>query len=246
MLKGQVTPDSYGWAIDPTVLELNGKAYLLWSGWPKEHNKVQQLYIAALTNPWTTEGDRVLLSKPDQPWEKHTEMPDWSVEVPSKGVNEAPEVLQHNGQTFVVYSASGCWTDFYALGLLQLAPGADPLDPKSWTKLPGPVFQTDPNSPAYGPGHNGFFTSPDGTESWILYHANSAPGQGCGDTRSMRMQRFTWSPDGLPVFGAPVPLGVPLAEPSSAAQGLSGARSLPGSPLGSLPRSRTKSQDSSE
>jgi GH43 family beta-xylosidase len=66
----------------------------------------------------------------------------------------------------------------------------------------------------YAPGHNSFFKSPDGTEDWILYHANSAPGQGCGRNRSPRAQRFTWNSDGTPNFSEPVKTGVQVPVPS--------------------------------
>jgi len=64
------------------------------------------------------------------------------------------------------------------------------------------------------PGHNGFFKSPDGTEDWIVYHADSSADGACDMDRSTRAQKFTWNPDGTPNFGAPVALGTPLAVPS--------------------------------
>jgi GH43 family beta-xylosidase len=67
---------------------------------------------------------------------------------------------------------------------------------------------------AFGPGHNGFFKSPDGKQDWIIYHANPEPGEGCGNFRSPRIQRFTWNVDGTPNFGTPVPLGQPLEKPA--------------------------------
>jgi GH43 family beta-xylosidase len=63
-------------------------------------------------------------------------------------------------------------------------------------------------------GHNSFFKSPDGTEDWILYHANSEPGQGCGRHRSPRAQKFTWKPDDTPDFGEPLPINTRLPRPS--------------------------------
>jgi len=67
----------------------------------------------------------------------------------------------------------------------------------------------------FAPGHNSFFKSPDGKEDWILYHANSEPGQGCGKHRSPRAQKFTWNADGTPHFGEPVKEGMVLAVPSN-------------------------------
>jgi len=37
------------------------------------------------------------------------------------------------------------------------------------------VFQRSNTNGVYGPGHNGFFKSPDGTEDWIVYQANASP-----------------------------------------------------------------------
>ncbi|MNY80450.1 Glycosyl hydrolases family 43 [compost metagenome] len=67
----------------------------------------------------------------------------------------------------------------------------------------------------YAPGHNSFFKSPDGKEDWILYHANSNPGEGCGNKRSPRMQKIDWDANGFPVLGEPVSEGMSLAIPSN-------------------------------
>lgn len=73
----------------------------------------------------------------------------------------------------------------------------------------------------YGPGHNGFFTSPDGSESWIVYHANDSTSDGCDNGRTARAQKFTWNSDGSPNLGTPVRLGAsqtgPSGEPSAVA-----------------------------
>jgi GH43 family beta-xylosidase len=94
--------------------------------------------------------------------------------------------------------------------------GSDLLDPASWRKLPEPVFSAvRANVPGtYAAGHNSFFRSPDGSEDWILYHANPAPGMGCGGRRSPRAQRFTWTADGFPDFGKPAPAALAIPVPS--------------------------------
>jgi GH43 family beta-xylosidase len=122
--------------------------------------------------------------------------------------------LQHNGKIFVIYSASGCWTDYYALGLLTFTGRSNLLDSSEWKKNPQPVFKQSPENGVYAPGHNSFFKSPDGKEDWILYHANDQAGQGCGRYRSPRAQKFIWNKDGSPKFGQPVKTGVRLAIPS--------------------------------
>jgi GH43 family beta-xylosidase len=128
-------------------------------------------------------------------------------------VNEGPEVLKHDGKTFIVFSASHCRTSRYALGMLTYA-GGDPLESSSWVKSPEPVFESNAANKVFGPGHNGFFKSPDGTEDWIVYHANDMRIDGCDMGRSTRAQRFTWNADGTPNFGVPVQLGEELDGPS--------------------------------
>lgn len=203
--RGRVqVPGPDRWAIDATVLTYQGANYLLWSGRPVATVQTQNLYIARLANPWTLDGPPVLISTPELAWERN-----------GGPVNEGPQaLLSPNGQALVVYSASGCWTDDYALGLLQLRAGGNPLTPADWTKLPQPVFTKNPSGGAYGPGHNAFFRSPDGQQHWIIYHANSNPGEGCGERRNIRIQPFTFRADGLPFFGEPAAVGAQLPVPA--------------------------------
>ena len=130
-------------------------------------------------------------------------------------VDEGPQALVRRNRVFVVYSASGCWTDEYALGMLEANARANLMDASSWRKHPTPVFKAGTNvAGTFAAGHNSFFRSPDGKEDWILYHANSVGGQGCGSKRSPRAQPFTWTANGLPDFGLPVAAGVVLPIPS--------------------------------
>ena len=145
--------------------------------------------------------------------ERHGDLNDPS-NPPHVDVNEGPQVLVHKDKLFIVYSASGCWTDFYALGLLTASAGDDLMNASSWKKSAQPVFKQSLENKVFAPGHNSFFKSPDGNEDWILYHANSEPGQGCGKHRSPRAQKFTWNADGTPNFGAPVKAGMMLDVPS--------------------------------
>ncbi len=192
------------WAIDGTVMEYNGSKYFLWSGRPVANQQNQNIYIAKMSNPWTIEGDAVMLTSPELEWER-------------KGgpVNEGPQVLKNAaGKVFLVYSASGCWTDDYALGMLTLKDGGDPLQLSDWTKSSQPVFSKKPENNAFGPGHNSFFKSPDGKEDWIIYHANTNTNEGCGEKRNIRIQKYSWNSTGVPVFGEPVRTGTFFPVPS--------------------------------
>jgi GH43 family beta-xylosidase len=204
-LKGQLTDATNKWAIDASVFENRGSLYFIWSGWEGDSNGTQNIYIAKIKNPWTVESNRTLLSTPQYDWEKHGDLdpmksPD---DPPHVNVNEGPEILQHGEKIFLVYSADGCWTDFYELGMLTASADANLLDAKSWKKSDKPVFVGSFENSVYSPGHNSFFQTENGKRDWILYHANSGPHEGCADHRSPRAQPFTWNADGSPNFGTP-------------------------------------------
>jgi GH43 family beta-xylosidase len=211
--KGKVTDATDKWAIDASVFEYKKEWYIIWSGWQGDVNQAQDIYIAKLKNPWTIEGNRVRLSASTYDWEKYGDLHD-AENPPHVNVNEGPEILQHKGKLFLIYSASGCWTDYYGLGMLTFTGKNNLLDSASWKKSPASVFKGSATNSVYEPGHNSFFKSPDGKEDWILYHANSAPDQGCGGKRSPRAQRFTWNADGSPNFSEPVSTQTKLLKPS--------------------------------
>lgn len=204
--KGKLTTPDDKWAIDGTVLQMpDASLYFVWSGWPGDVNGEQALYIARMTNPWTVVPPRVAISEPQYEWEKAGAPP---------AVNEGPAVLLHQDRVYVTYSASGCWTPDYKLGLLSADAGADLLDPDSWHKSAEPVFQRNDTAGVYGPGHNGFFKSPDGTEDWMAYHAVTDPAGNCGGERTVRVQPVTWNADGRPDFGIPLDPDAKLSLPS--------------------------------
>ncbi|MEU9655607.1 family 43 glycosylhydrolase [Streptomyces chartreusis] len=186
------------WMLDPNVATINGQLYLFGSA---SGGGTQNLVAARMSNPYTLATGFSTISTPTYDWERNGT------------VNEGPEILQRGGRTFLVYSGSGCWTPDYKLGRLELT-GSNPLSASSWTKNSTPVFQRSDTNGVYGPGHNGFFTSPDGTENWIVYHANDSASDGCDNGRTTRAQKFTWNSDGTPNLGTPVRLGASLTGPS--------------------------------
>lgn len=160
-----------------------------WSGWEGDENVAQNIYVAHMSDPCTIDSERVCISVPEYAWEKHGR-PD---------VNEGPTVLQHGGKTFLVYSASGSWTDYYCLGMLTLV-GDDPMDPDHWEKESRPDFQMD-EGVCYGPGHSSFSTAIDGSV-WMIYHGNLVSGSGWNG-RSVRISPVTFDENGTPDFGKP-------------------------------------------
>ncbi|MFT3702894.1 MAG: glycoside hydrolase family 43 protein [Agriterribacter sp.] len=213
IFKGKIADASDKWAIDGDVFQYKGQWYMIWSGWEGDVNGQQNIYIAKLKNPWTIDGNRVCISKPLYDWETIGDLKG-DLNLPHVNVNEGPQSLIHGNDLFIVYSASGCWTDFYALGLLRFRGGDNLLDATAWKKNPVPVFKQSKENNVFAPGHNSFFKSPDGSEDWILYHGNASPGLGCGKYRSPRAQKFTWKSDGTPDFGEPVKEGVTLSIPA--------------------------------
>jgi len=209
-LKGKVADSTDRWAIDADVFEVKGQHYMVWSGWRGNKNGKQDIFIAHMSNPWTIDSQRTLISSPNHAWEKNGDLPGGK----HLDVNEGPEALIHRDDIFIVFSGSACWTDEYALGALRSTTNSDLLKARSWKKLPLPLLSTDPKAQAFGPGHNGFFKSLDGQQDWLIYHANPEAHQGCRSHRSPRIQPFQWNADGTPNFGNPVPLGQHLPKPS--------------------------------
>jgi GH43 family beta-xylosidase len=181
--------DTKGWAIDGTVLIDHSGMFFIWSGWPAKTNGQQNLYIAPMKDPMTLAGPRVLLCVPDQEWERKA-MP----------ICEGPQVLRQNGMTFVVYSASGSWTADYCLGMLINRSG-EFMNPAAWEKR-GPVFQKTKD--VWGVGHCSFVKSPCQSQDWLLYHSKTRRTHGWED-RDVHAKQFSWTPDGLPSFGEPLP-----------------------------------------
>lgn len=196
---GKVTDYTDKWAIDGTIFAYREALYFIWSGWEGDENIQQNLYIAKMSGPTQISEARVLISQPEYDWERIGEP--W--------VNEGPEIIRRNDDIFIIYSASGSWTDHYALGQLRFY-GNDPTNPDAWEKHPSPVFQgTDK---VFSPGHASFTQSPNGAEDWIIYH--SAKYKGAGWNRDVSIQPFTWFEDGSPNFGAPIDKGIPIPAPA--------------------------------
>ncbi|SEL59858.1 Beta-xylosidase, GH43 family [Pseudoxanthomonas sp. GM95] len=189
--------------IDGTTFAVGNKRYFVYSPYVGPDSV---LAIVAMSNPWTLSGAETVIAKPDQTWERQG----------GRQILEGPEFLQGpRGDLFLTYSGSACWSDDYALGLLRAPAGSDPLKAASWTKQPGPVFAKSAQGGVYAPGHNGFFTTPDGKQTWIVYHANSGPNMQCTAARAPHIQRVRWSETGAPIFDAPEKAGAAVPLPGN-------------------------------
>jgi GH43 family beta-xylosidase len=151
-----------------------------------------------MTNPWTLQGERTAL------------------EVSGFGdvpVREGPEFLMHGDTVYLVYSMCGASTPDYRLSALVAKVGDDLSSAASWTQYPKLLLARVDQNSVWGPGHNYFFKSPDGTQDWIAYHGKTSTKDTYGD-RSTRAQPIRWRADGTPDFGIPVSYDDPVPVPS--------------------------------
>ncbi|MGV0168201.1 glycoside hydrolase family 43 protein [Furfurilactobacillus sp. WILCCON 0119] len=195
--RGQVSTPLDSFALDATCFTANNTLYYVWAQKDPAIRGNSNLYIAEMSNPWTLKTAPVMISKPELDWE-------------TRGfwVNEGPAVLHRNGQFFLTYSASAT-DENYCMGMLTIADDADLLNPANWHKQTTPVFQSDPATHQYGPGHNSFTVAEDGVTDILVYHCRDytdITGDPLYDpNRHTKIQAFTWNTDGTPHFGKPVP-----------------------------------------
>lgn len=184
-------------AIDPTVAEIDGQLYIIFS---VVDGGQQKLAIQKLENPYTASGEFTVIAQACYDWEKI--MP----------LNEGPFVVQRDGRVFIIYSGNGCWNNEYLLGIIELT-GEDPMKAESWSKYDTP-FMTMGNG-NYGPGHAAFFESPDGTELWVCFHTlkDSNPAASYMP-RYCSCQRVYFDGTGFPHVGMLIPKGAPIPVPS--------------------------------
>jgi GH43 family beta-xylosidase len=198
--KGKISDDTDRWAIDGTVVEINDKRYMVWSGWSGNTDGRQELYIAEMSNPWTITGKRSCIAEPEHDWE-HVEVPpnlqgDNAV-LPAYGINEGPQALVNGKKLYLIFSAGHTVTGDYCLGQLAYT-GGDPLDKNSWVKASKPVFHKTDR--IVSPGHASFIKQ--GRHNWIIYHSSKY--EGSGWDRQVLAQKFRWNEDGTPNFGRPL------------------------------------------
>ncbi|MDF3056584.1 MAG: alpha-N-arabinofuranosidase [Rariglobus sp.] len=187
-----------GWdsfSLDGTTFAHRGARYFVWTQM-ENGAKGTNLYIARMDTPWSITGVITCLTKPEYDWERRGH---W--------VNEGPAVLVKNGRVWMSYSASATDAN-YCLGLLSAPAGTDLLRADSWSKSPDPVFRSDVAANQFGPGHNGFTTTPDGKTDILVYHSRNyekIKGDPLNNPdRATRAQIIRWRPDGTPDFGSPV------------------------------------------
>lgn len=197
-------PNANVFSIDPTVYTApDGTQYMCYSRFDAKDGQV--LEIAKMKNPYTCyEGTTITKAELD-----------FELVAPYVGTNAIVEgafFLENNGRLFLIYSANGCWSDHYALGVLEHI-GGDLCSPQSWKKHTEPLLSYA--NGVYGPGHASFFRSPDGTEVWCAYHAMRYSNETVTYApRYCHLQKVEFDENGYPVMGKPIGSGIKMAPPS--------------------------------
>lgn len=188
-------------SINPSVAEINGVRYFLWSGTASATGGTLNIYMAAMSNPWTLSGSATKIYT--------------SGDLSGTQNGEAPSILVKNNKVFLAYTANGCGSEDGKIGLMYMDNDtSNPLTLSSWTQLPDAVFDDNATISSYNPNHLSFFTSPDGTQTWISYTARFDNGGWCDGHRSTRAQQISFDSNGIPQFGTITNLGTPKAAPS--------------------------------
>ncbi|URN92504.1 MAG: family 43 glycosylhydrolase [Candidatus Pristimantibacillus lignocellulolyticus] len=205
-LKGQIRTGHEVFQIDASLFEHQGTWYIMWSGAGAKGNS---LYMAPLENPWTIAESRIMLTEPEYDWEI----------INGARVTEGPQVIKHRDRIFITYSASFCDAN-YNMGALSANVNSDLMDPASWEKTHEPIFVSNADANAYGPGHGSFVESPDSTELIHVYHGVDGVGKGfgCDKARNIRIQPYQYDDQGQPDLGDPVSRGYTIPSPSGEAR----------------------------
>ena len=191
--KGRMDTGWESFSLDSTTCVFEGKQYFIWAQRDYAIPGNSNLYIAEMKNALELKLPAVRLSVPEYGWECQGFL-----------VNEGPSCLIHDGRLYLTYSASAT-DERYAMGLLTLPAGADPLDAGAWTKSPVPVMVSEPENGLYGPGHNSFTVDEDG-DDLLVFHARPYPGfhgTALSDpNRHCFLRKVRYTADGKPVFQA--------------------------------------------
>jgi GH43 family beta-xylosidase len=200
--KGQLLDGSANYfTTNPTISKINGALYFLWAGASTSGTSPLNIYISAMTNPWTLSGSRAAIYT--------------SGDLAGTVNGEAPSVLVKDGKVFLTYTANGCGSSDGKTGLMYMVDDTNnPLLVGSWIKVDLPVFDDNSAVSSYNPNHQTFFKSPDNTEYWFSFTSRFDDGPWCDNQRSTRAQKLTFDSDGIPEFGTISAIGTPIIAPS--------------------------------
>jgi len=163
------------------------------------------IYGARLSDTMTElTGEPVLLTWPEQEWEKRSGL-QWRR-------NEGPFMIKMNDMYYLMYSGNYVGDKSYSIGY---AVADNPLGP--FTKYAeNPILEAfDEWNHVSGPGHHSLFLSPDETEIFVSYHTHMDPKRS-GGAKQMAIDRLGFREDGSIYINGPSLSPMPL--PSGTAE----------------------------
>jgi GH43 family beta-xylosidase len=202
-LRGMPSPNTY--SIDPTVYTAkDGTQYLCSSRVDPSCGQV--LDICDLINPYTLGKNVATIARAELEWEL---VPP---HVGTKAILEGAFFLERNGRLFIIYSANGCWSNNYCLGVLEHI-GGSLCDAGNWKKHEKPLLVH--GNGVHGPGHASFFSSPDSSEIWCAYHGMKEHNEnGTPAPRYFNIQRVYFDDSGYPIMGLPTGYDTDIEPPA--------------------------------
>lgn len=203
VFRGMPSPDIG--SIDPTVYTApDGVQYLCASRFDPVYGQVLEIYD--LVNPYTYGKNFATIARAELDWEFSDPY------VGKYAIVEGAFFVERAGRLFIIYSANGCWSDHYCLGVLEHM-GGSLCDAKNWKKHDKPLLVY--GNGVYGPGHASFFKSPDGSEIWCAYHGMKEHNEKVVYApRYMNIQRVDFDESGYPVMGLPTGYDVDITPPA--------------------------------
>ncbi|MBE6679282.1 MAG: hypothetical protein E7598_02025 [Ruminococcaceae bacterium] len=161
-----------GWRCGQTLLRHKKDVYCMWVDevgrqTPEFHQRIR---IAKMINPYTA-GEAHVMCRPTEEWEMHGYGANKEGKIHPKVVEGGTAIYGDDGKIYVIYSGSGYWTKYYALGHMVLD-GDDPADENCWTKDKDPIFSM--SDEVFGCGHASYFFDAAG-KRYICYHAYLSP-----------------------------------------------------------------------
>lgn len=207
-IKKDGTPlNEEGISLDMTYFCIDKVHYVVWSNrvLARENFEINEfgpngcavLCIATIDpkKPWQLTSSPVEISRPYYGWERI-----------ENEINEGAYLLEHGEDLFLTFSGSSVGV-LYCVGLLRAKRGSDLLNPDSWEKMQYPVLTKESVPGQYGPGHNNFVKSPDGSgDDLMVFHSKEYPEDDPEDTaylknpRNAVIRRVHWNRWGYPVL----------------------------------------------
>ena len=161
-----------GWRCGQTLLRHGGNVYSMWVDEVGRQTEDfhQRIRIAKMINPYTL-GDAKVLCRPTEEWEMHGYGMGKDGKIRPRVVEGGTAVYGDDGKVYVIYSGSGYWTKYYALGHMVLE-GENADCEGDWVKDSETIFSM--SDEVFGCGHASYFKDAAG-KRFICYHAYLSP-----------------------------------------------------------------------